>query len=113
MKIYPNDLYKNQFKLLKKETNYIIRNSKQEYVNNQLTKAGTITRKIWELIKNNLITRKKETNIINKLKIRDRIITSPLDIADSLNTFFSEVALNLQKNIISQNVLTFPECCNN
>ena len=114
MKKYPNnENFKQQFNILKKETNYIIKKTKKEYINNQLIKTGTDSKKMWKLMNNTLNVNHKNSVNIHKLKNNNKIITNDKEIAITFNDYFINVAENLQRKIPIQNSLINDSIYNN
>lgn len=103
------EIYRENFKNIKNETNYLIRQTKKDYVNNQILKAGTNVKQIWKVINTALHLKKKEGTNIQKLKVDQSIITTKECIANYMNEYFADIASKLHGNIDQHEFNTFEE----
>ena len=73
--------------------------SKKNYFEQQLTLHQSIAKKTWELI--NLAAKRpgKNKNFISCLNIDGNIISNPTEVAEKFNTFFVNIATEIESKI--------------
>ena len=89
----------DQFKCARNQANNAIKLAKELYVSDNLEANKGNLRKTWNVI-NELISRNsgKSTNIL-EIKVDDKIVSNPLDIAETINDHFTNVAQVLAQDI--------------
>ena len=84
-----------QYRQLRSRTNNEIKKAKRIYFTNNLDLYKHDIKKTWKLI-NELDSRNNsKTKNISEVRIGDDVITSPTEMAESFNSYFSNVAVNL------------------
>ena len=89
----------DQFKRARNQANNAIKLAKKRYVSDNLKANKGNSRKTWKVI-NELTSRNsgKSANIL-EIKADNRIVSSPMDIAEAINEHFSNVAQVLAQDI--------------
>ena len=89
----------DQFKLARNQENNAIKLAKKRYVTDNLKANKSNSRKTWK-VNNELTSRNsgKSANIL-EIKADNRIVSNPMDIAESINGNFSNVARVLAQDI--------------
>ena len=75
-----------------------IRNAKQTYYSNLLTKSNI--KKTWSCI-NSILKGNKNKHIPSQILINDKLITNSKNICDCFNSYFTNLGTNLSKGITS------------
>ena len=58
-------------------------------------------KKTWKLIKELNSRNRKKTNNISEIKTGEEVITSPMEMAEAFNSYFTNVGVNLAAEIPS------------
>jgi hypothetical protein len=89
----------HKFKMYRNMYNTVLRACKKAFFENQLCKYQSNMKKTWELI--NMATRKSKKNKdeISCINIDGRTVTDSASIADKFNTFFVNIAAEIEKDI--------------
>ena len=91
----------HQYKQFRNRANNEIKRAKQHYFTNNLELHKHDMKKTWKLI-NDLNSRHYRTSsYIKEVKIDDQIVNSPNQLAETFNTYFSNVGSNLSDKIPS------------
>ena len=91
----------HQYKQFRNRANNEIKRAKRLYFTNNLELHKRDMKKTWKLI-NDLNSRHcRTTSYIKEIKIDDQIVTSPNQMAETFNTYFSNVGSNLSDEIPS------------
>ena len=77
--------------------NKIIKTSKNSYYVNFFNNFRSKTTRLWKELNN--ITKPKASKQKINIMHKDKLLTKPLDVANSFNTFFSEIASHLDSNL--------------
>ena len=91
-----------------KYTNYkniltsLLRTAKKQYYADQLTLCRNDMKHTWKVI-NNALNKTKKSTLIPFLKIDDNNIDDPNIMAESFNSYFSQIGENLARNIPDTN----------
>ena len=80
----------------------ILRAEKKNYYAIQLEQYKHNIKNTWKIIKQAMNITKKKSNI-KKLRVNNRNIENPVEIADVFNSYFSSIGENLAKNIPKSN----------
>ena len=86
------------YKKLRNETNMQLKQAKQDYYSNKITNAGQNPKNAWKTI-NHLLGKESKQCKVNELLIDDKTLTTPDEIAEGFNNYFSEIGPNLAKDI--------------
>ena len=92
-----------EYKKARNETNNAIKKAKSNYYQNHIDSQKANPAEIWKTI-NTLMSRKTKNTGINELNIDDRKCTSPKEISEELNLFFSEIGPKLASNLSDSSV---------
>jgi len=88
-----------QYKKARNNTNNAIKQTKKQYFVENLEIHKNDQRKTWSLL-NELTSRKpKNDSTVSQLKHNDKQITSPIEIANSFNTYFTSIGETLASSI--------------
>ena len=91
----------------------LIRKRKQNFYRDYFTENNNNLRKIWIGIKEIINVKSKNLNSINCISVENKLITNSKDIANSFNTYFSNIAENLLNERTYHGNKTFDEYLNN
>ena len=106
-----NDMFKNfrlgliseeQFKSYRNRLVNLLRTAKNHYYTKLFTSYRSNTKKMWHTI-NTLTKNNCNRPKINKIIINNNSITSPLEISESFNNFFVNVAPELERKLLTMN----------
>ena len=86
------------YKMLKNELNILIKNSKKTYYNDYFVRYKKDLHKVWKGIKDIINIKNKNTSIPTCISHNDQNITSPTEIADKFNDFYTSIADNILEN---------------
>ena len=92
------EISREQFNTIRNITNKQVLKAKNSYFTRAFESSQHNLRQNWNLIKT-LMGRKKSNNNQISLNINDETVTDPSVIAEQFNTFFSQVATNLDGNL--------------
>ena len=82
---------------MKKFVDKHVKKAKHKYYSSYFEQFSNDGRKQWSMI-NQLLNRKRKHISIDKLIIENKTITSPAEIAESLNNYFCNIARKLKTN---------------
>ena len=85
---------------MRNQVNNAIKNAKRSYYYNTFKTYDCNSRKTWQVI--NEITSHK--SVINELECNGKKTNNPTEIAETFNTFFSEISSELSKEIEDEDV---------
>ena len=85
-------------KRMRNNTSLQIRQAKKEYYSNKITCERQDPKSTWKTI-NNLLGKETKHSKVNELNINDKNLTSPSEIAEGFNEFFSEIGPKLAEEI--------------
>ena len=90
---------RDQFKRARNQANNAVKLAKKRYVSDNLKANKGDSRKTWKVI--NELTSRNSGKSANILEIRadNRMVSNPVDIADTINAHFSNVAQVLAQDI--------------
>ena len=89
----------SKFKLYRNKLNHLLKISKKEYYNNYFFDNINDCKRIWKGVKQ-IVNYKPPTSAKHiKLRVNDREIVSPVEVANGFNTYFSSIGNNLTKLI--------------
>ena len=93
-----NDNIKILYNIFRNRVNREIIKSKKNYYT-ILLENNNNSRKIWEGFKSIINTKNTKRSNITQLKVNERIINNPKEIAESINDFFVNIGPNTENNI--------------
>ena len=93
--VYKN--YRNIF-------NRLIRASKVSYFESQLKLNQKDPKTVWKILNESLNRVSAKSSILKEISVDGKLITEPIEIANSFNTFFSEIANNIRAKIPNTSV---------
>ena len=96
------------YKKMRNDTTLQIRQAKQEYFSNKIKNESQNPKSAWKTI-NSLLGKQNKITNVNELIIDDKKVTSPSDIAESFNEYFSEIGPKLADNIDQNNSNCFQQ----
>ena len=83
---------------MRNQVNNAIKNAKRSSYYNTFKTYDCNSRKTWQVI-NEITSRKSGKSVINELKCNGKKTNNPTEIAETFNTFFSEIGSELSKEI--------------
>ena len=86
----------NNYKKMRNQVNNAIKNAKRSYYYNTFKTYDCNSRKTWQVI-NEITSRKSGKSVINELECNGKKTNNPTEIAETFNTFFSEIGSELSK----------------
>ena len=89
---YNVERYKKYRNLLNK----IIKNTQRDYYKNLIKQHNNNCTGLWKTLGNIICNRKRETKI-NKLSVNNKILNDPIQIANTMNNYFTNIGLDLAK----------------
>ena len=96
----PNNVSLNRlYNLFRNKVNRELKKSKKNYYSQYFKENSNNTKKVWEGIKSIINTKNPNSTAINQLKVKNKIIDNPKDIAETINTFFTNIGPNTEINI--------------
>ena len=98
----PSEQNANKYKKYRNNLNSIIRSSKKLYYSKEIENAEGNLNATWNVI-NKLINKGKPRNNFDHLKIENKEITNPTEIAQAFNQFFTNIGPELASKISSDN----------
>ena len=93
--IRPDAYIHTNFKLYRNKLNHLLKISKKEYYNSYFFDNIYDSKKIWKRVNFKPPTSVKHI----ELRVNDREIASPIEVANALNTYFSSIGNDLTKSI--------------
>ena len=89
----------SKFKLYRNKLNHLLKIAKKEYYNNYFFDNINDCKRIWKGVKQ-IVNYKPPTSAKHiKLRVNDRELVSPVEVANAFNTYFSSIGNNLTKSI--------------
>ena len=92
-----------KYKDLRKEVTTLVKNSKIEHYQNLFSENSNDLRTTWRGIKSIININSRETISSTALKINDKISNEPSEVANEFNTYYENVAKDLQDKIHTVN----------
>ena len=89
---YNVERYKKYRNLLNK----IIKNTQRDYYKNLIKQHNNNCTGLWKTLGNIICNRKRETKI-NKLNVNNKILNDPIQIANTMNNYFTNIGPDLAK----------------
>jgi hypothetical protein len=77
---------------------FYVKNTKAEYFMNTFNECENIPKEMWKVV-NKLTNKCSKTTVISEIHQGDQVITNKSEIANALNTYFSEVGQKLANEI--------------
>jgi len=94
-----NDNIKRLYNLFRNRVNRELIKSKKNYYAKYFEENNNNSKKVWEGIRSIINIKNPKSTSISQLKIDDRIIDHPKEIAESINDFFADIGINTEKSI--------------
>ena len=94
-----NTNIKGLYNIFRNRVNRELNKSKKEYYSKYFEDNKTNSKKIWEGIRSIINIKKSKNNIISQLKVNEKSIDDPNEIAKSLNDFFVNVGPKTERSI--------------
>ena len=91
------------YKISRNEVNIKLRNAKRNYYSTQIAGHKLDPKRAWKSI-NNLLGRQNKPTVVNELNLNDKNLTTPKDIAEGFNDYFSNIGPELANEIESSNI---------
>ena len=96
----PNNVnVKGLYNIFRNRVNRELNKSKKEYYSKYFEDNRTNSKKVWEGIKSIINIKNSKNNIISQLKVNEKSIDDPNEIAKSLNDFFVNVGPTTERSI--------------
>ena len=90
------------YKTTRNKVNRELRNAKKDYYSSKITGQKFDPKRAWKSI-NNLLGRQNKPTVVNELNLDQNNLTSPKDIAEGFNDYFSNIGPDLASKIDSSN----------
>ena len=90
------------YKTTRNKVNIELRNAKKDYYSSKIAGQKFDPKRAWKSI-NNLLGRQNKPTVVNELNLDQNNLTSPKDIAEGFNDYFSNIGPNLATKIDSSN----------
>ena len=84
----------DEYKSTRNKINIALRQAKADYFRAKISNQKNNPKEAWKTI-NNLLGRSPNNTVVNKLKFNNVKITSPEEIANAFNTYFTDIGPNL------------------
>ena len=84
---------------MRNHTNNEIKKAKRLYFTKNLDLHKDDIKKTWKLINELNSRNRKKTNNVSEIKIGGEVITSPMEMAEAFNSYFTNVGVNLAAKI--------------
>ena len=88
----------DKHKSTRNKLNIALRQAKTDYFRTKISIQNNNPKEAWKTI-NNLLGRSPGNTVVNELKFNDTKITSPEEIANAFNTYFTDIGPNLASSI--------------
>ena len=95
----PSPVTLNTFKSYRNLYNKIVRAAKKKYYEEQFTYFQSNLKKSWSLLHEAINKMPKKSDSVSSISVNNVAISDPLVIANHFNHFFTNVAVNLSKEI--------------
>ena len=86
------------FKTARNKVNIELRSAKKDYYSSKIAGQKINPKKAWKSI-NNLLGRQNKPTVVNELNVGEQNLTSPEDIAEGFNEYFSNIGPDLASKI--------------
>ena len=90
---------KRLYNLFRNRVNRELNKSKKTYYSQYFKDNSNNSKKVWEGIKSIINTKNPNVTAITQLKVNEKIIDEPKEMAESMNTFFTNIGPNTEINI--------------
>ncbi len=90
------------YKTIRNKVDIELRNAKKEYYSSTIAGQKFDPKRAWKSI-NNLLGRQNKRTVVNELNLGENNLTSPIDIAEGFNDYFSNIGPDLASKIDSTN----------
>ena len=87
------------YKVFRNRVNRELKKSKKNYYTKYLEDNNNNSKKIWEGIKSIINIKNPKGTSIDQLKVNNKTIDNPKEIAEEVNTFFTKIGPNTEKEI--------------
>ena len=94
-----NPIHEAQYKTYKNKLNHIIRLAKYSYYDKKFLNAKNDLKETWKLIYEVINNRKRKPSSPSSFKSDSRVITDPLEIANSFCSYYTNIGPNLASKI--------------
>ena len=88
----------NQFRSMRNQVNRDTNTAKQDYYKNAFRNCSGDQRKTWKTV-NELTSRKSNKTVINEIEYNGQKSENQTDVAEMLNSFFTEIGPNLSRHV--------------
>ncbi len=88
----------NNYKKARNETNILLRQTKKEYYSNKIATEKQDPKAAWKTI-NTILDKQNQRTKVNELNQNGTKLSSPDEISEGFNTFFSNIGPNLAEEI--------------
>ena len=95
--------YHNQFKVLRNQVTFEIRNSKVHYIKYFFENNKNDSKKVWKGIRSLITLKNKSSRKVNSLTVNGQTISNATTISNIFNNYFIDIGPSLSKNIPSCN----------
>ena len=89
---------------MQNHTNNEIKKAKRLYFTKNLDLHKDDIKKTWKLINELNSRNRKKTNNISKIKMGEEVITSPMEMAEAFNSYFTNVGVTFQLKYLPRNL---------
>ena len=93
----------DEYKASRNKVNIALRQAKADYYRNKIATQNNNPKEAWKTI-NSLLGRSSSDTSVNELKVNDANLTSPGEIAEAFNTYFSNVGPILANSMADSSV---------
>ena len=93
----------DEYKASRNKVNIALRQAKADYYRNKIATQNNNPKEAWKTI-NSLLGRSFSDTSVNELKVNDANLTSPCEIAEAFNTYFSNVGPILANSMADYSV---------
>ena len=90
------------YKTSRNKVNIELRNAKKEYYSSKIAGQKFNPKKAWKSI-NNLLGRQNKPTVVNEINLGEKNFTTPKDIAEGFNDYFSNIGPDLASKIDTSN----------
>ncbi len=87
------------YKTSRNKVNIELRNAKKDYYSTKIAGQKFNPKKAWKSI-NNLLGRQNKPTVVNEINLRGKNFTTPKDIAEGFNDYFSNIGPDLASKIV-------------
>ena len=100
----PTALNQANYRSYRNVYNKVLRNSKKLFYEQKLSLIQNDPKKVWNTMNELLCRKQANTESIDSLKVGNDYISDSVDIANSFNTFFSNIGLDIAAGIPASNI---------